>query len=111
LRLSAKFIDKKQLSNETRQLELSIRKPIKATPLRPHSAGFYAAFGKDEFGTIGNDTTINSADFDRVNLIAIQALEKRKQRIKQLEKGSEELKKMMLPLRKEMDELKKKGKV
>ena len=29
------------------------------------------------YGTIGNDTTINQADFDGINLIAIQALEKR----------------------------------
>ncbi len=38
---------------------------------------FYAAFGNDGIGTIGNDTTLASADFDGVNLIAIQALEKR----------------------------------
>ncbi|NOT52166.1 MAG: hypothetical protein HOP10_12910 [Chitinophagaceae bacterium] len=43
----------------------------------PMAQDFYAAFGKDKYGTIGNDTTINSADFDGVNLIAIQALEKR----------------------------------
>src|SRR6476620_7712762 len=38
---------------------------------------FFAAFGKDSYGTIGNDTTINQADFDGINLIAIQALETR----------------------------------
>ena len=38
---------------------------------------FHAAFGKDKYGTIGSDTGINQADFDGVNLIAIQALEKR----------------------------------
>ena len=38
---------------------------------------FFSAFGNDGIGTIGNDTTINSADFDGINLIAIQALEKR----------------------------------
>ncbi|HMJ48263.1 MAG TPA: tail fiber domain-containing protein [Ferruginibacter sp.] len=43
----------------------------------PMAQDFYAAFGKDKYGTVGNDTTINSADFDGVNLIAIQALEKR----------------------------------
>jgi hypothetical protein len=43
----------------------------------PMAQDFFAAFGTDAFGTIGNDTTIASADFDGVNLIAIQALEKR----------------------------------
>jgi hypothetical protein len=38
---------------------------------------FHAAFGTDKYGTIGNDTTINSADFAGVSFIAIQALEKR----------------------------------
>jgi len=40
----------------------------------PMAQDFYAAFGKDAYGTIGTDTTINQADFDGVNLIAIQAL-------------------------------------
>ncbi|RYY65736.1 MAG: hypothetical protein EOO13_16765 [Chitinophagaceae bacterium] len=63
----------------------------------PMAQEFYAAFGKDNYGTIGNDTTINQADFDGVNLIAIQALEKRtadlqnennalKERLEKLEK-------------------------
>ena len=40
----------------------------------PMAQDFYQAFGHDAFGTIGTDTTINQADFDGVNLIAIQAL-------------------------------------
>lgn len=43
----------------------------------PMAQDFYNAFGNDGVGTIGNDTTISSADFDGINLIAIQALEKR----------------------------------
>ena len=43
----------------------------------PMAQEFYQAFGKDAYGTIGNDTTINQADFDGVNFIAIQALERR----------------------------------
>ncbi|PQA59667.1 tail fiber domain-containing protein [Siphonobacter curvatus] len=40
----------------------------------PMAQDFYAAFGKDELGTIGEDKSINQADFDGVNLIAIKAL-------------------------------------
>ncbi|WP_139925501.1 tail fiber domain-containing protein [Hymenobacter sp. DG01] len=40
----------------------------------PMAQDFYQAFGHDALGVIGNDTTINQADFDGVNLIAIQAL-------------------------------------
>ncbi|TGE27315.1 tail fiber domain-containing protein [Hymenobacter metallicola] len=40
----------------------------------PMAQDFYQAFGHDALGTIGNDSTINQADFDGVNLIAIQAL-------------------------------------
>ncbi|HXW01086.1 MAG TPA: tail fiber domain-containing protein, partial [Anaerolineae bacterium] len=43
----------------------------------PMAQDFYAAFGKDAYGTIGCDTLINQQDFLGVNLIAIQALEKR----------------------------------
>lgn len=43
----------------------------------PMAQDFYAAFGNDGIGTIGCDTLLSSADFDGINLIAIQALEKR----------------------------------
>ncbi len=79
----------------------------------PMAQDFYAAFGKDEYGTIGNDTSINSADFAGVSFIAIQALEKRTQKMEALEKenallknDNTEMKAMLLQLRKEMDELK-----
>lgn len=71
----------------------------------PMAQDFYAAFGKDKYGTIGNDTTINSADFAGVSFIAIQALEKRTQKIEQLEKENAALKKMLLELKKEVDAL------
>ncbi len=45
----------------------------------PMAQDFFKAFGRDKHGAIGNDTTISSADFDAINLIAIQALEKRTQ--------------------------------
>ena len=40
----------------------------------PMAQDFFAAFGHDELGVIGEDKSINQADFDGVNLIAIQAL-------------------------------------
>ncbi len=56
----------------------------------PMAQDFYAAFGKDSYGSIGNDTTINQADFEGVSFIAIQALERRTQeqtdKINELEK-------------------------
>ncbi len=42
----------------------------------PMAQDFYAAFGKDNYGSIGCDTLINQADFDGINFSAIQALVK-----------------------------------
>jgi len=38
---------------------------------------FYKAFGHDQFGAIGNDTTVNPIDMIGIDMTAIQALEKR----------------------------------
>jgi Chaperone of endosialidase/Head domain of trimeric autotransporter adhesin len=43
----------------------------------PMAQDFFAAFGKDKYGTIGCDTLINQQDFLGVSFTAIQALEKR----------------------------------
>jgi hypothetical protein len=43
----------------------------------PMAQEWFAAFGRDGIGTIGNDTTLASADVDGVLCIAVQALEKR----------------------------------
>ena len=56
----------------------------------PMAQDFYNAFGHDELGNIGCDTLINQQDFLGVNLIAIQALEKR---TTQLQEENDELKK------------------
>lgn len=73
----------------------------------PMAQDFFAAFGKDEFGVIGNDTTIASADFDGVNFIAIQALEKRTNALKieneQLKAKNEQ---QAISFQKQIDELK-----
>ncbi len=55
----------------------------------PMAQDFHAAFGRDRYGTIGNDTTINQADMEGVSFIAIQALVKRTE---QLQKENDELK-------------------
>jgi len=43
----------------------------------PMAQTFYRAFGHDGVGTCGTDTTICASDIDGINMIAIQALEKR----------------------------------
>lgn len=43
----------------------------------PMAQDFYRAFGQDEYGTIGNDTTINQANLEGVMMIMIKALEER----------------------------------
>ncbi|MBD2752633.1 tail fiber domain-containing protein [Spirosoma validum] len=48
----------------------------------PMAQDFFAAFGHDELGIIGEDKSINQADFDGVNLIAIQALIEENQQLK-----------------------------
>lgn len=70
--------------------------PSKFRHYGPMAQDFHAAFGKDMYGSIGSDTTINQADFAGVSFVAIQALEKRtkqqEQRIEQLLKEIELLK-------------------
>jgi hypothetical protein len=72
----------------------------------PMAQDFYAAFGSDGIGTIGNDTTIASADFDGVNLIAIQALEKRTTQLKEKTNEITNLKKEIELLKNENQNLK-----
>ena len=70
----------------------------------PMAQDFYAAFGKDDKGTIGCDTLINQHDFLGVNLIAIQALEKR---TSELQKENEEFKKENISLNARLEKLEK----
>ncbi|GAB4025444.1 tail fiber domain-containing protein [Spirosoma koreense] len=48
----------------------------------PMAQDFFTAFGHDELGTIGEEKRINQADFDGVNMIAIQALIKEVEQLK-----------------------------
>ena len=52
----------------------------------PMAQDFHKAFGHDAVGTIGNDTLINQADFLGVSFTAIQALEKRTEKIEEQQK-------------------------
>src|SRR5262249_36488130 len=49
----------------------------------PMAQDFFAAFGHDEVGQIGTETTINSGDIAGILMIAVQALEKRTAELKQ----------------------------
>jgi hypothetical protein len=59
----------------------------------PMAQDFYAAFGTDGLGKIGCDTLINEHDFSSINFIAIQALEKRTQKINVQQQQIENLQK------------------
>jgi hypothetical protein len=69
----------------------------------PMAQDFYKAFGKDALGEIGCDTLINQQDFLGVNLIAIQALEKRTQKMEVLAQENIQLKKEIQLLEKRLD--------
>ncbi len=62
----------------------------------PMAQEFFSAFGHDCIGTIGNDTTIASADIDGVMMIALQALE---QRTAELQEQNTEIRKENADLR------------
>ena len=52
---------------------------------------FYDAFGKDKYGIIGNDTTVNPIDMIGIDMAAIQALEKRTAKIESLQQRNTKL--------------------
>ncbi|MBK8943998.1 MAG: tail fiber domain-containing protein [Ignavibacteriae bacterium] len=76
----------------------------------PMAQDFYSAFGNDGIGTIGTDTTISATDFDGINFIAIQALEKRTKeqevRIMELEKQNQELAKLNSEYKSDIEQIK-----
>src|SRR5918992_5828722 len=59
--------------------------PEKFRHYGPTAQEFFAAFGRDEVGTIGTPTSINSGDMLGIVMIAIQALEKRAAEAKEKE--------------------------
>ncbi len=67
----------------------------------PMAQEFYAHFGNDGIGTIGNDTTIATADIDGVMMIVLQALVKENEELKA---ENETLKKGQLALQQQFSE-------
>ena len=79
---------------------------------------FNTAFGKDKYGTIGNDTTVNPIDMIGIDMAAIQALVKRTNELKdkdeainkklavvtELKKENENLRQSMAQLQTSLDE-------
>jgi hypothetical protein len=59
--------------------------PKKFRHYGPMAQDFFAAFGHDEVGQIGTETTINSGDMAGILMIAVQSLEKRTAELKQKE--------------------------
>jgi len=89
--------------NEEEVLQKLVVVPVSSWNLKGHNAqqnrhygpmaqDFYAAFGRDGYGTIGSDTTINTHDLTSINTLAIQALEKRSRKYEELIKENESLK-------------------
>jgi hypothetical protein len=54
----------------------------------PMAQEIFKYFGKDEYGIIGNDTTLASADMDGIMMICLQALE---ERTSELQKANEKI--------------------
>jgi hypothetical protein len=51
--------------------------PVSFRHYGPMAQEIFHYFGKDEYGTIGDETTLASADMDGIIMICLQALEKR----------------------------------
>jgi hypothetical protein len=71
----------------------------------PMAQEIFYYYGKDEYGEIGNDTTLASADMDGIMMICLQALEKRTEELK---KENEKWKMENEELKKENDDMKNK---
>jgi hypothetical protein len=75
-------VDGEETLRKLRQLTVSSwnfkgQDPTRFRHYGPNAQEFFAAFGHDDLGTIGSETTITSTDIDGIMLLAIQALEKR----------------------------------
>jgi hypothetical protein len=90
-------VDREETLRKLRQLTVSSwnfkgQDPARFRHYGPNAQEFFAAFGHDDLGTIGNETTITSTDIDGIMLLAIQALEQRTVELQEeLRKAREEL--------------------
>ena len=63
-------------------------------------------FGKDKLGTIGNDTTLSTADMDGIMMICLQALEKRTVELRNAAEKISELENIINNLANEFNKMK-----
>jgi hypothetical protein len=90
-------VDGEETLRKLRQLTVSSwnykgQDPTQLRHYGPMAQDFFAAFGHDDLGTIGSETTINSGDIDGIMLLAIQALEQRTVELQEeLRRAREEL--------------------
>jgi Chaperone of endosialidase len=90
-------VDGEETLRKLRQLTVSSwnfkgQHPTRFRHYGPNAQEFFAAFGHDDLGTIGSETTITSTDIDGIMLLAIQALEQRTVELQaELRKAREEL--------------------
>lgn len=71
----------------------------------PMAQEIFRYFGKDKYGTIGNDTTVASADMDGIIFIALQALEKRTSELDQKTDRIDQLQKVIATQGNKIEEL------
>jgi hypothetical protein len=84
------LVDGEEVLGKIRGFELSSwnfigHDPKKFRHYGPMAQDFFAAFGHDEIGQVGSETTINSGDLAGILMIAVQALEKRTAELKEKE--------------------------
>lgn len=103
LKENFRLLDGETLLNKFRRFKLGTwnykgQDPGSFRHYGPMAQDFFAAFGNDGTGIIGNDTTIACSDFHGVNFTAIQALEAR---TAQLRKEMTELRELIALLQRE----------
>jgi uncharacterized small protein (DUF1192 family) len=90
-------VDREETLHKLRQITVGSwnfkgQDPTRFRHYGPTAQEFFAAFGHDDLGTIGSETTISTGDIDGIMLLAIQALEQRTVELQEeLTRAQEEL--------------------
>jgi hypothetical protein len=71
----------------------------------PMAQEIFSNYGKDSYGTIGNDTTLGASDMDGIILICLQALEKRTDELRRSNERIEEHEIMIRSLQEKIEKL------